>query len=146
MFPFAALPEDQRRDLRRRTATALARAYFNMGVMHARADRPARAAELLQSAATLDPAFPQIDASLGSTYFKAQQYDKAVEPLARASAANPSDASVRRMLAMSLIERRRRPSVPWKSCATIRGATRIPRCSTRSGWHSFEPTGRRRRS
>ena len=73
VFPFAAVPEDQRRDLRRRTATALARAYFNMGVMHARADRPARAAELLQSAATLDPAFPQIDASLGSTYFKAQQ-------------------------------------------------------------------------
>ena len=103
VFPFAAVPEDQRRDLRRRTATALARAYFNMGVMHARADRPARAAELLQSAATLDPAFPQIDASLGSTYFKAQQYDKAVEPLARASAANPSDASVRRMLAMSLL-------------------------------------------
>jgi tetratricopeptide (TPR) repeat protein len=103
VFPFATLPEDQRRELRRRTATALARAYFNMGVLHARADRPARAAELLQSAATLDPAFPQIDASLGSTYFKAQQYEKAVEPLARASAASPSDASVRRMLAMSLL-------------------------------------------
>ena len=103
VFPFAALPEDQRRELRGRTATALARAYFNMGVMHAQADRPARAAELLQVAATLDPAFPQIDASLGTTYFKAQQYEKAVEPLARASAATPSDASVRRMLAMSLL-------------------------------------------
>jgi tetratricopeptide (TPR) repeat protein len=103
VFPLAALPAAARAELRRRTATELARACFNLGVMHARADRPDRAAEFLLDAATLAPDFPRVQYSLGVAYFNAHRYDKAVEPLGLALASTPDDANVRRMLALSLL-------------------------------------------
>jgi len=101
MFPVAALPAEARASLRRRATGELARASFNLGVMHARAGRPDRAAEFLLDAATLSPDFPRVQYSLGVAYFNAHRYDKAVEPLGRALAAAPEDPNVRRMLALS---------------------------------------------
>jgi tetratricopeptide (TPR) repeat protein len=102
-FPIASLPQAARTELRRRVTTELAQASFNLGVLHARADRPERAVEFLLDTATLAPEFPRVQYSLGVAYFNAHRYDKAVEPLERALASEPEDAHVRRMLALSLL-------------------------------------------
>jgi tetratricopeptide (TPR) repeat protein len=101
--PLAALPSDARTDLERRVRTVVARAYLNLGIMHAQAQRFARAAEFLAQAAEVDPEFPQVQYSLGVAYFNAHQYDKAIAPLERALAANPASADVRRMLALAAL-------------------------------------------
>lgn len=100
-FPFASLPPDQRAELKRRLTAALARGYLNLGIMQARADRFARAADFFEQAAAVDVAFPQVQYSLGVAYFNAQQYDKAMAPLERALASDPANANVRRMLALT---------------------------------------------
>jgi tetratricopeptide (TPR) repeat protein len=83
-----------------RVRTSLARAYLNLGILQAQANRFGRAAELFEVAVELDPAFPQLQYSLGVAYFNAQQFDKAVPVLARALEphANPDIA---RMLALA---------------------------------------------
>jgi tetratricopeptide (TPR) repeat protein len=102
--PLAQLPPPQREDLQRRATAALARAYLNLGVMQAQAERFAAAADLFEEAAALDPDFPQVQFSLGIARFNAKQLDKAVAPLARALAASPGNAGLRRMLAMASLE------------------------------------------
>ena len=99
--PLAELPAAARADLNQRTRTAITRAYFNLGVIHTQADRFERAAEFFESAAQLNPDFPQVQYSLGVALFNAKRYDKAAEPLTRALAATPDDANIRRMLALS---------------------------------------------
>jgi tetratricopeptide (TPR) repeat protein len=98
---FSTLPAAQSADILRRATPAIARAYFNLGVIHAQASRPARAAECFENAAAVDAAFPQVQYSLGVAYFNAKQFEKATGPLERALAAAPTDAKVRRMLALS---------------------------------------------
>ena len=100
---FSSLPREQRDALRTRVRTALARAYLNLGVMQARAGRFARASGFIESAAAVDPDFPQVQYTLGVVYFNAQQYEQAAGPLARALAASPGNAEVRRMLALSCL-------------------------------------------
>jgi tetratricopeptide (TPR) repeat protein len=102
--PLASLEVSERLALRRRVASALARSYLNLGVMQARSERFARAAEQFEQAAALDPDFPQVQSSLGVAYFNARQFQKAAAPLARALAANPDDAALKRMLAMAYLE------------------------------------------
>jgi tetratricopeptide (TPR) repeat protein len=80
---------------------ALARAYLNLGIVHAQAKRFARAAELFEQAAEVDPAFPQVQYSLGVAYFNANQYDKATGPLTRALEQDLKNADVKRMLALA---------------------------------------------
>ena len=99
--PLADLPPPERLELKRRATAALARAYFNLGVLQAQRERFARAAELFGRAAAVDADFPQVQSSLGVAHFNAQQFAEAKGPLARASAANPGDAGLRRVLAMS---------------------------------------------
>jgi tetratricopeptide (TPR) repeat protein len=99
--PLAALPASERLDLARRVRAELARTYVNLGVLHARGERFARAAEQFEKAAEIDPGFPQVQASLGVAYFNSRQFDKASAPLARALAASPTDAGLKRMLAMA---------------------------------------------
>ena len=99
----AALSPGQRAETERRATTALARAYLNLGIMHAQAQRFARAAEFLDRAAAVDPTFPQVHYSLGVAYFNAEQHAKAVAPLERALAADPANADVQRMLALALL-------------------------------------------
>ena len=97
----AALTPDRRQDSRRRATSGLARAYLNLGVMQAQADRSARAADLFEQAAEVDPDFPQVQYSLGVARFNAGQYEKARDPLSRAFAASPGDAGLERMLALA---------------------------------------------
>jgi len=99
----SALAPAQRADLERRATTAAARAYLNLGIMHAQAQRFARAAELFERAADVDPGFPTVQYSLGVAYFNAQQHEKAVGPLERALAADPANADMQRMLALALL-------------------------------------------
>jgi tetratricopeptide (TPR) repeat protein len=90
-----------RDELRRRTRTALARAYMNLGVMQAQAERFPRAADLVGNAAELDPDFPQVQYSLGVARYNAGQFESAKAPLARALTATPGDPGLRRMLALA---------------------------------------------
>jgi tetratricopeptide (TPR) repeat protein len=100
-FPLAELQASERAELEARVKAALARAYLNLGVLQAQARQFARAADLFDEAAALDPDFPQVQYSLGVARFNAQELDKATAPLARALAATPGDARLKRMLAMA---------------------------------------------
>lgn len=101
--PLSMLTQMERADLERRATDAVARAYVNLGVMHAQAQRFARAGELFERAAEVDPDFPHVQYSLGVAYFNAQQHQKAVAPLERALAADPGNADMQRMLALALL-------------------------------------------
>jgi tetratricopeptide (TPR) repeat protein len=100
---FETLSASDRRALQERVRTTLARAYLNMGVMHAQGDRFTRAAELFESCASVNPAFPQVQYSLGVAYFNAQQFDKAAAALDRALQQEPQNVDARRMLALALL-------------------------------------------
>ena len=102
--PLADLKPADRKALEGRAKAELARAYLNLGVMQARAQRFDRAAEHLERAAAADPAFPQVQRSLGVAEFNAQRYDKAIGPLSLALAGTSGDVELRRMLATALIE------------------------------------------
>jgi tetratricopeptide (TPR) repeat protein len=97
----APLTAAQRKEVDARVRATLARAYLNLGVMQAQADRPVRAAELLAQAADVSPAFPQVQYSLGVAYFNSQQYSAAAAALDRALATDPANADARRMLALA---------------------------------------------
>lgn len=101
--PLANVPPARRAELRARVTGALARAYLNLGVMQAQAERFARAADLFGQAAEVDPEFPQVQYSLGVARFNAGQFDQATGPLARALSASPADGALKRMLAMALL-------------------------------------------
>jgi tetratricopeptide (TPR) repeat protein len=97
----AALPAPARATIETRVRSALARAALNIGIMHAQAERFARAADLFETAAAADPEFPQVQYSLGVAYFNVKAYDRAYAPLARAFALDPANGSVKRMLAVA---------------------------------------------
>jgi tetratricopeptide (TPR) repeat protein len=102
--PLAELKPAERQVLERRARAELARAYLNLGVMQARAQRFGRAAEHLERAASADPTFPHVQRSLGVAEFNAKRFEKATGPLSRALAVAPDDMALRRMLATALIE------------------------------------------
>lgn len=99
----ARLDAGERRELRRRVVTALARAYLNLGILQARRGRFPRAVPLFESAAELDPDFPRLQYSLGAALFRAQRFSAAVGPLEKALSEDPSDPDLRRMLAVALL-------------------------------------------
>ena len=99
--PFASLAVEERTRIEQRVMTLIARTNLNLGVMHAQAQRFARAAECFEQAAAVDPTFPQVQYSLGVAYFNAKQFDKAAAPLARAFDLDPSNVEVRRMLSLA---------------------------------------------
>ena len=98
---FEALTDSERAAFQARAATTLARIYLNLGIIHAQAARFTRAAESFELAAGIDPAFPQVQYSLGVAYFNAEQYEKALPALARATEQQPGNADSRRMLALT---------------------------------------------
>ncbi|OLE81734.1 MAG: hypothetical protein AUF76_12190 [Acidobacteria bacterium 13_1_20CM_2_65_9] len=100
---FSGLTAEQRIDVERRTRTALARAYVNLGVMQAQKQRFARAAEFFEQAVGVDADFPQAQYSLGVAYFNSQQYDKALTPLSHALDVDRASTIVRRMLAIAYL-------------------------------------------
>jgi tetratricopeptide (TPR) repeat protein len=97
---YANLSPKDRDAVERRVRTTLARAYLNLGILQAQASRFSRAAELFEVGVELDPAFPQLQYSLGVAYFNAQQYDKAAPALSRALE-QQSNADIARMLALA---------------------------------------------
>jgi tetratricopeptide (TPR) repeat protein len=99
--PLASHSPEQRAAVERQLAAAITRAYMNLGVMHAQAQRFSRAADMFVDAAAVDADFPQVQYSLGVAYFNDRQYAKAAGPLTRALAANPSNAVIRRMLGLA---------------------------------------------
>jgi tetratricopeptide (TPR) repeat protein len=111
--PFSSLTTAQRAALQQRATATLVRAYFNLGVIQAQGGRFEQAADFFEQAAALDPAFPQLQYSLGVAYFTAHHYDKAIAPLSRAIASGNSNgnnnsagshAAARRMLALAWLE------------------------------------------
>ena len=129
--PLAALAPEERQELRRAARVALARAYLNLGVLQAQGERFARAAELIEQAAAVDPDFAGVQSALGVAYFNARQFDKATAPLERALRGAPGDAGLSACsrwpgsTARSTTRRR-------SSSATTRSAPRTPRCSSRT--------------
>ena len=103
MSPLARLSQPQRRELLRFVGAGLARAYLNLGVMQVQRGRFADAAQLLEKAAALDSERPEVQRALGLAYFNARQYQAALAPLTRALAAQPGDARLARMLAMTAL-------------------------------------------
>ncbi len=119
--PAAQLPRSQRRELKGRVTTGLARAYLNLGVLQAQGhaavpanERFAQAAELFAKAAALDPDLPQVQSSLGVARFNARQFDQATGPLTRALADHPEDSGLKRMLAMSWLN-----TEAWEKAAAL---------------------------
>jgi tetratricopeptide (TPR) repeat protein len=100
----ATIPATERAAIESRVRGALARAALNIGVMHAQAQRFARAADLFETAAAADPDFPQVQYSLGIAYFNDRAYDRAHAPLTRAWQREPANAELTRMLAVSSLE------------------------------------------
>ena len=99
--PLSSQTSEQRSAVERQLKATIARACMNLGVMHAQAQRFARAVELFAEAAAVDPEFPQVQYSLGVAHFTAQQHDKATGPLTRALEADPGNVAIRRMLGLS---------------------------------------------
>ena len=99
--PLAALPTTARQQLRASVRRALAESYLNLGVLMIREQRHARAAELFEGAAELEPDFPRVQYSLGVAHFNAGQFDRATAPLSLALDAQPADFELRRMLAVA---------------------------------------------
>jgi tetratricopeptide (TPR) repeat protein len=99
--PLAQLPGAEREAIRRRVVAAMARAYFNVGVVKAQSEHLDDAADFFEKAAHLDGRLPQVQYSLGATRFKLKQFDKALEPLGEALKEAPADATLRRMLSLA---------------------------------------------
>ena len=99
--PLSKIGDAERAAVRAQVTTALARVYLNLGIMQAQASRFARAVDLLQAGAMLQPDLPQIQYSLGVAAFNAGQHATAAAALERALASDGSNADARRMLALA---------------------------------------------
>jgi tetratricopeptide (TPR) repeat protein len=99
--PLAELSPSERKEINRRVRSILARTYFNLGVMQTQAKRFARAADMFENTADVDPDFPQVQSSLGVALFNARQFEEATGPLGRAFAASSGDVALGRLLAMA---------------------------------------------
>lgn len=87
--------------MRSQIQTLVARAYFNLGTLHARQQRFARAASLFQHAARWDSGFPAVQYSLGVARYNAQQYAEAVPALEGALRTDPANPRAARLLGLS---------------------------------------------
>lgn len=80
---------------------ALGNAYHNLGVILARRGEYANAASFFAQAAEWTPKIKALDKNWGTASFRAQQYQNAIAPLERHTAADPQDMNARQMLALS---------------------------------------------
>jgi tetratricopeptide (TPR) repeat protein len=105
--PLSELTPARREELASRADAALARSYFNLGLLAmqepAGVDAFDKAAGSFEAAAAVDPAFPRVQSALGVAYFNARRFEDATGALAKALAQQPDDAGARRMLALSWI-------------------------------------------
>ncbi|MEP6924748.1 MAG: tetratricopeptide repeat protein, partial [Pyrinomonadaceae bacterium] len=79
----------------------LAQAYHNLGVIAAQRGLLEEAMTRFAAAADWKPDFPGLDRNWGITGFRAEQFEKAIPPLARHVKIHPEDALTRRMLGVS---------------------------------------------
>jgi tetratricopeptide (TPR) repeat protein len=96
-----ALTEAQRRQLKEAMLTNVARAESNLGVLRAQAQDFAHAADYFKNAADAIPDFPDVEYSLGLSYFNSQQFQQAIAPLQRAITSDAKrTAEIQRVLAL----------------------------------------------
>lgn len=96
-----ALTEAQRQRLKEAMLTNIARAESNLGVLRAQAQDFAHAADYFKNAADAIPDFPDVEYSLGLSYFNSQQFQQAIAPLQKAITTDAKrTAEIQRVLAL----------------------------------------------
>jgi tetratricopeptide (TPR) repeat protein len=88
-------------ELRATLAEILGNAYNNLGVIQARREQYAPAAEYFRQAAHWKPDLPGLDRNWGLASFRAQQFEEATGPLASQVVGHPDDAKARSALGTS---------------------------------------------
>jgi len=87
--------------LRATLADILGNTYNNLGVIQARREQYARAADLFKKAAQWKPDLPGLDRTWGLAGYRAQQFEEAINPLERQIAHQPGDTKSREALGVS---------------------------------------------
>jgi tetratricopeptide (TPR) repeat protein len=88
-------------ELRATLAEILGNAYNNLGVIQARREQYAPAADYFRQAAQWKPDLPGLDRNWGLASFRAQRFEEAAGPLASEVAHQPDDVKARIALGMS---------------------------------------------
>jgi tetratricopeptide (TPR) repeat protein len=99
--PLDAAGEKKAQELRAALAEILANAYNNLGVIQARHEQYAQAADYFRNASQWKPDLPGLDRNWGLASFHAQRFEEAIVPLARQVASQPGDAKTRDALGVS---------------------------------------------
>lgn len=99
--PLDAAGQKQAQAIRAGVTQILGNAYNNLGVIRARQEQYARAADYFQKAAQWTPTLSGLDRNWGLACFHAQQFALATAPLARQVARQPGDVKARDALALS---------------------------------------------
>lgn len=99
--PLDAAGKKKAQELRTALAEILANAYNNLGVIQARHEQYAQAADYFRNASQWKPDLPGLDRNWGLASFHAQRFEEAIGPLARQVASQPGDAKARDALGVS---------------------------------------------
>jgi tetratricopeptide (TPR) repeat protein len=99
--PLDAAEKKKAEELRKTLAEILANAYNNLGVIRARREQFAPAADYFQKASQWKPGLVGLDRNWGLASFRAQRFEEAIGPLGRQLARQPDDAKTRDALGLS---------------------------------------------
>jgi tetratricopeptide (TPR) repeat protein len=99
--PRDAAEKEKAQELRAALAEILANAYNNLGVIQARHEQYAQAADYFSKASRWRPELQGLDRNWGLACFRAQRFKEAIGPLARQVAGHPEDAKARDALGVS---------------------------------------------
>jgi tetratricopeptide (TPR) repeat protein len=105
--PLAAMPKPSAsetkasKQYRAFAAEIVASSYNDLGVMRAKSENFAEAAEYFKQAAAWNPVLPGLDRNWGLASYRAQLYSEAISPLERQLKASPDDNLVRQLLGLS---------------------------------------------
>ena len=99
--PRNAAEKEKAQELRAALAEILANAYNNLGVIQARHEQYAQAADYFSKASRWRPDLQGLDRNWGLACFRAQRFKEAIGPLARQVTRQPDDAKARDALGVS---------------------------------------------
>src|SRR5580658_1476669 len=99
--PLSAAEEKKAEQVRATLAEILANAYNNLGVIQARGEHYAPAADYFRNASQWKPDLPGLDRNWGLASFRAQRFEEAIAPLERQVASQPGDVKARDALGVS---------------------------------------------
>lgn len=99
--PVDRVAEKKAQELRAALAEILANAYNNLGVIQARHEQYAVAADYFRQASRWKPDLQGLDRNWGLAGFRAQRFEEAIIPLTREVEHHPDDAKVRNALGVS---------------------------------------------